>query len=41
MFFLTGCPETVSCPDGQVFDENGRCILIVEDAGSDAGRERG
>lgn len=37
---LGGCPETVRCPDGQVFDDDGACVPIPDagpegDAGSD------
>jgi hypothetical protein len=37
---LSGCPETVGCPEGQVFDMRGQCIAIP-DAGPprDAGRD--
>ncbi len=42
---VAGCAETVRCPDGEVFDEDGECVPIPdagpEDAGSDAGSDGG
>lgn len=39
---LTGCAETVRCPDGQVFDDDGACVDIPDagparDASADSG----
>lgn len=33
-FGLYSCAETVRCPEGEVFDETGRCIAIP-DAGAE------
>lgn len=27
---LAGCSETVRCPDGQIFDEDGACVDIPD-----------
>jgi hypothetical protein len=36
-----GCAETVRCPDGQIFADDGTCVPIpdagVEDASTDGG----
>lgn len=37
--FLSGCAETVRCPDGEVFDDDGDCEPITDrptDAGAPA-----
>jgi len=32
-----GCAETVRCPDGQVFDDDGECAPIPDAGPGDAG----
>lgn len=34
---LTACAETVRCPDGEIFDENGACVPIPDGGPGDAG----
>lgn len=34
---LTGCAETVRCPDGHVFDDDGDCIPITDAGPRDPG----
>lgn len=35
---LAGCAETVRCPDGQIFDDDGACVPIP-DGGPQAPRD--
>lgn len=39
---FAGCAETVRCPDGQVFGDDGACIPIADaGSGDDAGGDGG
>jgi len=36
-----GCAETVRCPDGRVFDDDGECVAIPDAGPPDAGPDGG